>query len=397
MGDNAFDMDGILTEEEARELFGGGGDAAGAADAGGDAKDAGDGEARNEGDAGAEATDGAGGAEAVDDGDDTHALSGDGAADVGGEGGGAVPDAGGGASPGVFSSIAAALRDEGLLDGLDDGAADAVKDAQGLSDLFDKIVETRLDERTRRIGKALEAGVAPDAEARYQSYMDSLNSYTDEVLRQEGDRGDDLRRRIIFTYYRSLGFDDARCKRECEKSAKAGTDVDDALEARDGLASMARTQHEASVKEAKERSDARSRSLSELNSNIEKAIMGADTVMDGVRLDNATKRKACDFLLKRTYEDKGTGERLTGLEKALRDDAAGTYASLGLWFALTDGGRKLSGVVDGKVKAAKHKALDDLAAKLRATSMNPDGSLNYAGGSDAAKGDVLLSDKWRIG
>ena len=68
-------------------------------------------------------------------------------------------DDGGSSSPNVFySSIAGALKDEGVFPDLDDDTIKGIQGPEDFLELFEKAVTSRMDERIRRVDEALGAG-----------------------------------------------------------------------------------------------------------------------------------------------------------------------------------------------------------------------------------------------
>jgi hypothetical protein len=64
-----------------------------------------------------------------------------------------------GTSSHFYSSIAKALKEEGILPDLDDEAYSKVKSPENLRDLIEQKIHDSLDERQKRIDEALTAGV----------------------------------------------------------------------------------------------------------------------------------------------------------------------------------------------------------------------------------------------
>ena len=70
----------------------------------------------------------------------------------------------GGTSPktNFYSSIASALKDEGILPDLDDEIVDNVKTPEDFAEAIEKQIQAKFDERQKRIDAALNANVEPD-------------------------------------------------------------------------------------------------------------------------------------------------------------------------------------------------------------------------------------------
>lgn len=106
-----------------------------------------------------------------------------------------------------------------------------VKDEEDFKDMFEKVIQARLDERTKRIENALNAGADINEVKQYENIISTLNNIDEEALKQEGQKGDDLRRRIIAQDLMNRGYSEEKIKREVKKAFDAGTDIEDAMEA----------------------------------------------------------------------------------------------------------------------------------------------------------------------
>ena len=89
---------------------------------------------------------------------------------------------GNGASPetNFYSSIASALKEEGIFPDLDDKEVDNVKAAEDFRDLVEKQIQAGLEEAQKRIYDALNAGVEPNVVKQYENTLGYLNSITEE-------------------------------------------------------------------------------------------------------------------------------------------------------------------------------------------------------------------------
>ena len=142
----------------------------------------------------------------------------------------------GGSSPNVFySSIASALKDDGIFPDLDDKAIKGIKGPEDFGELFEQAVQARLDEKQKRIDDALNYGVKPDTVRSYEQTIQYLDSINEEALSAEGDDADNLRRQILYNDLINRGFSQDRANREIKKSFDAGTEIEDAVDALDAL------------------------------------------------------------------------------------------------------------------------------------------------------------------
>jgi hypothetical protein len=86
----------------------------------------------------------------------------------------AIDPEGDGASPNAYSSIAKALREDGILTGFDEKELEEVKTPEDFAELIDKFVESKVDEQTRRVTELMRNGVAPNEIQKYESNLDHI-------------------------------------------------------------------------------------------------------------------------------------------------------------------------------------------------------------------------------
>jgi hypothetical protein len=103
---------------------------------------------------------------------------------------GSTDDTGGGTSPdnNFYSSIANAMAEDGIFPNLDSETINKADSAEALSDLIEKEVNARLDEKQQRVSKALENGVEPDEIRMYETTLNNINGIKDSDLTAENER-----------------------------------------------------------------------------------------------------------------------------------------------------------------------------------------------------------------
>lgn len=155
-----------------------------------------------------------------------------------------------GTSPTVFySSLAAALKDDGIFPDLN---PEEISDADKFAEMFEKQVQSRLDEKIKRFDNAVNAGVEPTEAARYERYLNYLNSITPEVLSGENEQGEQLRKQIIMQDLINKGYTRDEANEEVTDIFANGTDVKRAERALKSNIGFFNRKYDAIVEEAKE-------------------------------------------------------------------------------------------------------------------------------------------------
>lgn len=285
-----------------------------------------------------------------------------------------------GASPNFFSSIAAALVDEGVFPDLNEDEISQIKGPEDFRDLIDRQIKSGIDEANQRVLEALNAGVEPTAIQNYERVLSYLNSIDDATLEDESEKGENLRKNIIYQDYINRGFSKERATKEVEKSFRAGTDIEDAKESLTGNKDFYQGQYDDLIKEGKEAEAKEAKKQKEQAEELKKSILTEKKVFGDIEIDKNTRQRVYDNVAKPIYKDPDSGEYLTAVQKYQREHPVEFSKNLGLLFTLTDGFKNIDTLVGGKVKKEVKKGLRELETKIRSTSSSTSGNLRFANG-----------------
>ena len=290
---------------------------------------------------------------------------------------------GSGTSPkNFYSSIAKALKEEGIFPDLDDEGLSKVKEPEDFRDLIENQIKAGLDERQRRIDEALNAGVEPTEIRRYENTINFLDSIKEENISDEGDKGEKLRKDLIYQDFINRGYSKERATREVQKSFNAGTDIDDAKEALKSNIDFFKDKYDELVNEAKSEAEQEEQERKEQAEKLKSSILNDKDVFGDLSVDKSTRQKIYDNIAKPVYKDPETGEYYTAIQKYEMEHRTDFLKNIGLLFTLTDGFKNLDGLVKGKVKKEVKKGLRQLEAALNNTARTSDGNLKYVSGVD---------------
>lgn len=285
-----------------------------------------------------------------------------------------------GASPNFFSSIAAALVDEGVFPDLNEDEISQIKGPEDFRDLIDRQIKSGIDEANQRVLEALNAGVEPTAIQNYERVLSYLDSIDDASLEDESEKGENLRKNIIYQDYINRGFSKERATKEVEKSFRAGTDIEDAKESLTGNKDFYKGQYNDLIKEGKEAEAKEAKKQKEQAEELKKSILTEKKVFGDIEIDKNTRQRVYDNVAKPIYKDPDSGEYLTAVQKYQREHPVEFSKNLGLLFTLTDGFKNIDTLVGGKVKKEVKKGLRELETKIRSTSSSTSGNLRFANG-----------------
>ena len=290
---------------------------------------------------------------------------------------------GNGTSPkNFYSSIAKALKEEGIFPNLDDEGLSKVKDPEDFRDLIDQQIKAGLDERQKKIDEALNAGVEPTEIRKYENAINFLGSIKEENISDEGDKGEKLRKDLIYQDFINRGYSKERAAREVQKSFNAGTDIDDAKEALESNIGFFKDKYDELINDAKSEAEQEEKERKEQAEKLKSSILNDKEVFGDLSVDKSTRQKIYDNIAKPVYKDPETGEYFTAIQKYEMENRTDFLKNIGLLFTLTDGFKNLDGLVKGKVKKEVKKGLRELEHTLNNTARTSDGNLKFVSGVD---------------
>lgn len=293
-------------------------------------------------------------------------------------------------SPDFYSSIAKALAGDGVLKDVKDEDIKEITSAEDFADLIDKQVQNQLTERQRRIDEALRYGVETDDIKKYENIIENLDNITEEALSGEDEKSENLRKNLIYQDYINRGFSKERATREVNRSFDAGTDIDDAKEAIQSNKEYFTAQYNSLIKEAKKEAEETKKKYKKQAEELKDSIVNGEKAFGEVEVDKKTRQKVYDSIMKPIYTDPDTGERLTAIQKYERENKIDFIKNVGLLYVLTDGFKKVGGLLKGQVKKEVNKNLKELESVINNTSRTSSGSLDFASGL----GDESKSIDW---
>lgn len=295
----------------------------------------------------------------------------------------------------IYSSIAKALKEEGIFPDLDDEVLSKVKEPEDFRDLVEQQIKAGLEERQKRIDDALNYGIEPTEIKRYENTLNFLDSVKEENITDESDKGEELRKNLIFQDFINRGYSRERAAREVQKSFNAGTDIEDAKEALKSNTEYFKGKYDDLIEDAKLEAQKEEENRKEQANKLKESILNEKNILGDLSIDKPTRQKIYDNISKPIYKDPETGEYYTAIQKYKKDNRVDFLKYLGLIFTLTDGFKSLDGLVKGKVKKEVKNSLRDLEHAINNTARNSDGNLKFVSGVDEDP-ESFIGKGWKI-
>lgn len=295
----------------------------------------------------------------------------------------------------IYSSIAKALKEEGIFPDLDDEVLSKVKEPEDFRDLVEQQIKAGLEERQKRIDDALNYGIEPTEIKRYENTLNFLDGVKEENITDESDKGEELRKNLIFQDFINRGYSRERATREVQKSFNAGTDIEDAKEALKSNTEYFKGKYDDLIEDAKLEAQKEEENRKEQANKLKESILNEKNILGDLSIDKPTRQKIYDNISKPIYKDPETGEYYTAIQKYEKDNRVDFLKYLGLIFTLTDGFKSLDGLVKGKVKKEVKNGLRDLEHAINNTARNSDGNLKFVSGVDEDP-ESFIGKGWKI-
>ncbi len=274
-----------------------------------------------------------------------------------------------------YYSIANALVEDGILSDLDSEFVKQIKSPEDLAEAIDKQVNAKLDEAQKRINAALNADLSQDEVRQYETVLTNLDKITEDALNDESEKGENLRKQLIFQDLINRGFSKERAVREVNKSFDSGSDIEDAKDALESNRSYFKQQYDNLIKEGQEQVEAEKNRIKKEAQDLKKQMLEDKEIFNGITIDKMTRQKAYENIAKPVYKtDDGT--YLTAIQKYEVENPVEFRKKLGVIFTLTDGFKNLDMLVKDKVKKEVKSSLRELEHTLRNTN-KPKGNPTY--------------------
>ena len=294
-----------------------------------------------------------------------------------------------------YSSIAKALKEDGVFPDLDDESLKSIVNPEDFAAIVEKQIQQKLDDKQKRIDEALTVGVEPTEIKKYENSISYLKSITEDAIKNEAAEGEQLRKQLIFQDFINRGYSKERATREVQKSLNTGTDIEDAKEALQSNLDYFTEEYEDLINDAKEAQKAADAAKAAQMENLKTTILSADKTFTDIQINQATRQKIFDNIAKPVYTDEKTGEKLTAIQKYERENRIDFLKNISMVFTMTDGFKNFDGLIKNKVRKELNKGIKELEHTINNTSRTTNGSLNFVSGA-SEDNESFIGKGWSL-
>ena len=301
-----------------------------------------------------------------------------------------------GSSPKLTHSSAylKALKDDGVLPDLTDEFIQEATTPEKFAEAIELQVKARMDDRQKRIDEALAVNVQIDDIKRFENALTYLDGIDEDVLVEESDESENLRKQIIYQDYINKGFKPERAQKEVNKSFNAGTDVEDAKLALDSNKEYFKEEYDELIENNKQKTKQAKLERDKQVLEFKKRVLETKDPF-GIKVDDKTLNKVLDNIVKPIHKG-DDGKLLTAIQKYSKENPNDSEYFFSLFYELTDGFKNVDKLVGQKVKQGTKSALKDLDKRLKNTSLNEDGTIDFNSGLGEASSLSTLPKGWKF-
>ena len=296
-----------------------------------------------------------------------------------------------------LSSLANALFKDGVLTNLKEEEIKTIKTADDFAAVFEKEIQSRIDEKNKRIDEALNLGVEPSEIKKNENLIQYLNGISEDTIKEETEQATQLRMNLIVQDFMNKGFTQERAIKEANKSVAAGSDIDDALEALESNKTYFNKQYSDLINTAKKEQEEYKQTIIKRDTDVKENILKNEKLFADMNVTPVIRKLAVENIQKPVFTDK-EGNKFSAIQKYEKENPVDFLSKVALFYTITDGFTNIDKITSNTKGKIKSKALNELAGSLADINFGLDNSLTLAnnlGSNDDEndKGNFVLDIK----
>lgn len=296
-----------------------------------------------------------------------------------------------------LSSLANALFKDGVLTNLKEEEIKTIKTADDFAAVFEKEIQSRIDEKNKRIDEALNLGVEPSEIKKNENLIQYLNGISEDTITDETEQANQLRMNLIVQDFMNKGFTQERAIKEANKSVAAGSDIDDALEALESNKTYFNKQYSDLINTAKKEQEEYKQTIIKRDTDVKENILKNEKLFADMNVTPVIRKLAVENIQKPVFTDK-EGNKFSAIQKYEKENPVDFLSKVALFYTITDGFTNIDKITSNTKGKIKSKALNELAGSLADINYGLDNSLtltNNLGSDDDEndKGNFVLDIK----
>lgn len=297
-------------------------------------------------------------------------------------------------SPNFYSSIAKALREEGIFPDLTD--IESIKDAGSFKKMFEAQVDSRLNSQQKRVLDALNSGVDESEIQKVTSNIEYLERLKESDITAVTEQAENIRKQLIYADLINKGFSPERAKKSVDKLVETGNDVDEAKEAWTSIKQYWINYRDNMMAEAEKEKQNIIQARQKQMDDLKKSIDDKENAFNSISLNSELKKKIYENLTKPVYKGPD-GNYYTAIQKYQMEHNQDFMRYMGTFYTLTDGFTDFSKLFAPVANAAAKKGFSELEGLLKGKTSPADGNLSMLGGRSGNEAvDDFFKQNWTV-
>lgn len=264
----------------------------------------------------------------------------------------------------LYSSLASALAEEGIVSSLED----PIKSPEDLFNLIRNEIKKNefsdLNETQKEYLEALRSGVPVEEYKQVKSFESKLEQITKENLEES----EELRKSIIMQDYMNQGISQEKAEKLAQRSIDLNEDINDSIEALESVKNFTKSKLQERIQKQKEQEALMIKKQQDDLKALKKQVENLKEIIPGIQINEKVKNQVYDSMTKTVGTTKD-GKPLNALTKARMENPTDFTIKLHYLFNLTNGFKNF----DKVVKTSKSKAVKELDDLLKGNTFIPSG------------------------
>lgn len=287
-----------------------------------------------------------------------------------------------------YSSITDALVEEGVFPDLTEEEIQNVNSPAAFKEMINNQVRRNLEESQQRVLEALSNNVDNNEIKFYEQTLSYLENIPVDLLSEDSEQGDDLRRKLIQQDYMNRGYSVERAIRLTERAFQNGDDIEEAKLALEENKKHFSDKYQNVIDEAKKTTQKEKEEQMKREAALKEDIMTKDKIFGDIDLDKRVRQKIYDNISKPVYKD-NNGKYYTALQKYRMENENDFLKHVSTFFTLTDGFKNYDKLFKPAARKEIKRKLAELETTLNNSPRSKGGTPKYVGNSESGSHNFL--------
>ena len=223
-------------------------------------------------------------------------------------------------SPQLYESLAAVLKEKGVLTSVDESSIKDIKDVDALVELVKSEIKAQelndLTDTQKSILTGIRDGAAETTVTKFKDAMTKLDAIDEELIVAD----EKVQKDLIYQGHLSKGYSSEKAASLVDRSVKLGLTLEDAKEAHAELRTVVQSRYDSELAKEKATATTEAESVAKDKVALEKAILGNKEVIKGFDVPESTRKEVYQEMMENVSINPDTKEPENALMKFQREN-----------------------------------------------------------------------------